>query len=115
MVQEKILPTFVLKNHGYVQRAGSERRVEYCIRYHRDLTPEKRDLTDAIPLVYGESVALGSEKAAVFLERDRDNLKRPSDGNAQMKDGANRSSNSKKSDSELSAFVLEARHAPEDD
>lgn len=98
-----------------MQHAESELRNDRCIRYYSYLTLESRDLPDPAAFAYVVSIALGSKKAAVFLERGLDQQKSDSEGDVVMRGGTKKKSDSKGSKSKLSAVMLVAGNVPDVD
>lgn len=100
--------TSIFVGQGYVQRAGSKRREGHCGRYHLYLTSEVHGRWDGIASACQDRKALASENGLFFLERG---LARHAGlvAEAVMGKGCSKASETKWSESELCAFMLEGR------
>lgn len=68
MEELELLPTFVFVGHEYVQHTEGQLRGSRHIRYRSYLAPKNHALPNAVAFAYGNSIASGSEIAAVSLE-----------------------------------------------
>lgn len=113
MIAVKILPAPLLAGHRYVLHAGCDWRGKHYTRYRSYPIPTSYDLPDAEAFVYRSSVALGTEKHFLSVQKDLgpetgDPVERP-----RMKHGSRRSTKSESSDPEPSIFVLKTRNTSE--
>lgn len=97
----------------YEHHARGERRGDHCNPYHSKVNPENHDLSNALDIVYGDSIGLGSKKAAVSSKEGVDRQRGDSDGVVVLICGSEKTSDSKESESKLSAFMLQAVNVPE--
>lgn len=88
MEEVETLRTFVFVTHEYVQHAGRELRGNHCIPNRSYLVLENHDRPDAIGFVYGDSMALGSRKAAMSLQKGPDKQAGDSEENMMMRGGS---------------------------
>lgn len=71
------------------------------------MIPKNHELRGTIAFAYEDSIALGSEMAAVSLHRGLDQEEGDSEGDVVMGDMFDKTSSSEKSEPELSAFTLQ--------
>lgn len=98
-----------------MQHTESERHRTHCLGYHSYLTLKSHDLSDAVALDSGDSIALVSKKFAVSLKGRLAHQELSLDGDAVMGDRSKKRSDSKESESELSTFIIEMENAPTND
>lgn len=111
MGEVEIPPIFDFVSYKYVQHAESGRREDCSNRYRSHLNPKNRDMPDEKAFAHEKIMALGLKKTALYLEGGLDQQNGDPYGGVVTEGGLN----SEKSDSGLSAFLVEAANVPGDD
>lgn len=109
-----IWPRSVFVGRKYVQHAVREKRSGRCIRYHSNLNPGNRDLSDAIAFAYERGIVLVAEQHSLPAEKVLDQHVGDSGKQTRFIQGSRRLLESRTKASGLSMFMLKARSLSED-